>query len=129
MLLGKGALKICSKFTRESPWRRAISIKLQSNFNVITLRHVCSLVIYCIFSEDLLLKTPLEGCFCKGEVILFIVTSQAFSLELSYEVNFYKGIFKDNSHFWEPLMSFLRFNKSYFSEHFSVPFFWSAVAC
>ena len=34
MLLGKGVLKICSKFTREHP--------CQSNFMEIALRHVCS---------------------------------------------------------------------------------------
>ena len=42
VFLGKGALKICSKFTREHPCRSVISIKLQSNFIEITLRHGCS---------------------------------------------------------------------------------------
>ena len=37
VFLGKGVLKICSKFTGEHPCRSAISIKLQS-----TLRHGCS---------------------------------------------------------------------------------------
>ena len=41
MLLRKGVLKICSKFTGESPCRSAISIKLQSNFIEIALRHGC----------------------------------------------------------------------------------------
>ena len=40
--LGKGALKICSKFTGEYPFRSAISIKLQNNFVEISLRHGCS---------------------------------------------------------------------------------------
>ena len=31
VFLGKGVLKICSKFTGERPCRNAISIKLQSN--------------------------------------------------------------------------------------------------
>ena len=39
MLLRKGVLKICSKFTGEYPCRSAISIKLQKNFTEITLRH------------------------------------------------------------------------------------------
>ena len=39
MLLGKGVLKLCSKVTGEHPCRSAISIKLQSNFIEITLRH------------------------------------------------------------------------------------------
>ena len=42
LFLGKGVLKICSKFTREHSCRSAISIKVQSNFNEITLWHGCS---------------------------------------------------------------------------------------
>ena len=42
VFLRKGVLKICSKFTGEHPWRRAISIKLFFNFIEITLRHGCS---------------------------------------------------------------------------------------
>ena len=33
VFLGKGVLKICSKFTGEHPCRNVISIKLESNFN------------------------------------------------------------------------------------------------
>ena len=40
--LGKGALEIYSKFTRELTGRSVISIKLESNFIEITLRHGCS---------------------------------------------------------------------------------------
>ena len=42
VLLGTAVLKICSKFTGKHPCRSAISIKLQSNFIEITLRHGCS---------------------------------------------------------------------------------------
>ena len=42
VFLGKAVLKICSKFTGEHPCRSAISIKLQSKFIEITLRHGCS---------------------------------------------------------------------------------------
>ena len=42
VLLGKGALKICSKFTWDHQCRSAISIKLQNKFIEITLRHGCS---------------------------------------------------------------------------------------
>ena len=41
VFLGKGVLKICSKFTGEHPGWKAISIKLQSNFIEIKLRHGC----------------------------------------------------------------------------------------
>ena len=39
VLLGKGVLKICSKFTGEHPCRSVISIKLLCNFIEITLWH------------------------------------------------------------------------------------------
>ena len=39
VLLGKGVLKICSKFTEEHPCRSAISIKLFWNFIEIARRH------------------------------------------------------------------------------------------
>ena len=39
MFLGKGVLKICSKFTGEHPCRSAISIKLQSTFIKTALQH------------------------------------------------------------------------------------------
>ena len=42
VFLGKVVLKICSKFTGEHPCQSAVSIKLQSNFIEITLRHGCS---------------------------------------------------------------------------------------
>ena len=42
VFLRKSVLKICSKFTGEHPCQSVISIKLQSNFIEITLRHGCS---------------------------------------------------------------------------------------
>ena len=42
MFLGKGVLKICSKFTGEHPCRNAISVKLLRNFIENTLQHECS---------------------------------------------------------------------------------------
>ena len=44
MFLGKGALKICSKFTGEYPCQSVILINLQRNFIEITLRRGCSTV-------------------------------------------------------------------------------------
>ena len=41
---GKDILKICRKFTGEHPHQCLISIKLESNFIEITVRHGCSLV-------------------------------------------------------------------------------------
>ena len=52
VLLGKGVLKICSKFTREHPCQSVISIKfaslLKSHFDMGALLYNC-----CIFSEHL----------------------------------------------------------------------------
>ena len=42
MFLGKGVLKICSKFTGKNLCRSAISMKLLWNFIEIALRHGCS---------------------------------------------------------------------------------------
>ena len=42
VFLGKGVLKISSKYTRENPCRSVILIKLLCNFIEITLRHGCS---------------------------------------------------------------------------------------
>ena len=42
VFIGKGILKICSKFTGEPPCQSVISIRLQSNFIEVTLWHGCS---------------------------------------------------------------------------------------
>ena len=42
VFLGKGLLKICSKFTGEHPCQSAISINLLCNLIEIALRHGCS---------------------------------------------------------------------------------------
>ena len=63
MSLGKGVLKICSEFTGEHPCRSTISIKSQSIFIEITLRHVCSPVNLIRIFRNLFLRKPLDGCF------------------------------------------------------------------
>ena len=62
-LYGDGKSQIWSKFQGEHPCRSVISIKflaalLKSQFGMGVL-----LLIYCIFSEDLFLRTPLDDCF------------------------------------------------------------------
>ena len=64
VFLGKGVLKIYSKFTEEHPCRSAISIKLQSKFIEITCGMGVLLEICCTFSEHLFLWKPLDDCFC-----------------------------------------------------------------
>ena len=81
VLLRKGVLKICSKFTGEHPCRSAISIKLLFNFIEITLWLGCSPVnLLPIFRTPFprntswwLLLSNLRGseiwtsCFCRAE--------------------------------------------------------------
>ena len=62
VLLGKSVLKICSKFTGEHPCRSAISIKLESNFIEITLRHGCPPINLLHIFRTLFLKNTF-GCW------------------------------------------------------------------
>ena len=75
VFLGKGVPKICNKFTREHRYWSAISIKLQSNFIEIALRHGCSVNLLHIFrtpfqkntSEWLLLKITRQKIYKFNE--------------------------------------------------------------
>ena len=56
VFLGKGALKICSKFRGEHQCQRAISIKLQSNDDslskyIIWKQHSCSIFILLLLAQ------------------------------------------------------------------------------
>ena len=72
VFLTKGVLKICSKFTREHPCRTAISIKLQSSFIEITLRHGCSPVNLLHIFRTLFLKNT------SGWLLLEVQVSHDF---------------------------------------------------
>ena len=67
VFLGKGVLKICTKFTGEHPCRSAISIKLQSNFIEITLWHGRSPVNLLHIFRTLFLKNTSGGLLPKSE--------------------------------------------------------------
>ena len=56
VFLGNCFLKLCSKFTGDHPCQSVISIKLQSNFNEITLRHGCCPVNLMYIFRTLFLK-------------------------------------------------------------------------
>ena len=72
MFLGKGVQRICGKFTGEHPCRKAISIKLQSNFIVITLQQWCSPVnLLHIFRTPFLKST-------SGWLLLKVIVNQGF---------------------------------------------------
>ena len=74
VLLVKGVLKICSKFTGEQPCRSVISIKLLCNFIEITLRHECSPVNLLHIFRKPFTKNPsgwlLLDWFIKNEMII-----------------------------------------------------------
>ena len=72
-LLGKGVLKICSKFTGEHSCGSAISIKLQSNFNEITLRHGCSPVNLLHFFGTPFLKITSGWLLLNNYFLVFVV--------------------------------------------------------
>ena len=63
VFLGKGVLKICSKFTREHACGSALSIKLLCNLIEITLRHECFPVNLLHNFRTPFKRTPREGCF------------------------------------------------------------------
>ena len=90
VFLVKDVLKVCSKLTGEHPYQSVISIKLQSNllkshFGMGVLLQIC-----CIFSEHLVLRTPLNGCFWKKSW----TSSEPF-----IHVQFKSGIQRNNSWF------------------------------
>ena len=67
VFLGKGVLNICSKFIGKHPCRTAISIKLQSNFTEIELRHGCSSV-----NSLHIFRTPFPTNTSKGLLLIFL---------------------------------------------------------
>ena len=80
VFLGKGVLKICSKFTGEHPCRSVISIKLLCNFIKIALRHGCSPVNLLHIFRTTFLRTPLEVCFYKCMVLSKEIRNQFIPL-------------------------------------------------
>ena len=76
VFLGKDVLKICSKFTGERPCRGAISIKLQSNFIEIVLRHGCSPVNLLHIFRNLFLKNT-----SGGQLVTYFSNDITISLE------------------------------------------------
>ena len=90
MLLVKGVLKICSKFTGEHPCRSVISINLQSNFIEITLQHMCCPVNLLHIFRTPFLRTPLAGCF--RAIFPSVLTLRNFCLYKKFQsVGFFLG--------------------------------------
>ena len=70
VFLGKGVLKICSKFTGVHPCQSAISIKLLYNFIKITLWHGCSPVNLLLNFRTTFLKNTSGGLLLKESAVL-----------------------------------------------------------
>ena len=86
VLLVKGILKICSKFTGEHLCRRAISIKLLCNFIEIALRHGCSTVnLLHIFRTRSLKNT--SGWLLLNVTEVYLEPYQASKMETSVKIS------------------------------------------
>ena len=72
-VLRKKCSKKCSKFTGKHPCRSKISIKLQSNFIEITLKHGCSPVNLLLIYEHLFLRPPIEGSFYMLQIYWYML--------------------------------------------------------
>ena len=68
VILGKGVLKIYSKYTRENPCRSEMSIKLLCNFTEITLWHGCSLKNLLHIFRTLFSKNTTGGLLLKSAI-------------------------------------------------------------
>ena len=87
VLLGKGVLKICSKFTREYPCRRATSVMLQSNFIEITLPHRCSPInLLHIFRATFSSNTSRRLLLCYGTGSMLIKQNHSISTKKCYQI-------------------------------------------
>ena len=89
VFLGKGVLKICSKFTGEHPYRSLITRKLLWNFIEIAFRHGCSPV-------NLLhvLRTPFPKNTSEGlllEKLFFLSIHFSFSSTTSIFFFYFRG--------------------------------------
>ena len=65
VFLEKGVLKICRKFTAEHQCQSEISIKLQSNFIEIALRHGYYPVNFLHIFRPTFPRKSLGSCFCR----------------------------------------------------------------
>ena len=100
VFLGKGALKICSKFTGEHPCRTAISIKLQSNVMEITLWHECSPVnllhvfrapLKAVLSRLYTVKFTWSNLLNQINLIMYTAKFDAFLFDQSSLIKFRKN--------------------------------------
>ena len=94
VFLREGDLKICSKFTGEHPCLRVVSIKLQSNFIKIALRHGCSPVNLLYISGTSFYKDTYGG------LLLHFFNLGFYDLFLSLTINLNYSFRKINMFAW-----------------------------
>ena len=82
----EGVLKICSKFTGELPCQSVISIKLQSSFFEITLRHECSPVNLLHIFRTPFPKNTFEGLLLPQIRLLIYLAEVKFNLFMTEDV-------------------------------------------
>ena len=88
--LGKGVLKMCSKYTGEHPCWSA----MKSHFGMGVL-----LYIRCIFSEHLFLRTHLDDCYCIFYVCYLLFHSLWIYFSISRPARVQKGFVHPADHF------------------------------
>ena len=94
VFLGKGVLKICSKFTGEYPCRSASLINCTSVYGFSPVYKFAA----SIFSQHIFLKTPLNGCFWyTGYLAHFLVAFEKESICMLWKLNETKN-FHNNLH-------------------------------
>ena len=79
-VLKKGVLKIYSKFTREHPCRSAISVKFQSNFSEIALRHGRSPINLLYIFRTPFPKNTSDGLLLLGSLLIIKILSKTAPL-------------------------------------------------
>ena len=91
VFLGKGVLKICSKFTGEHRCRSVISIKLLCNFIEIVFQYGCSLANFLHILEHLFIRTHRKCCFCRLEAFWKLRILPLCSSETPEQWDLYKN--------------------------------------
>ena len=138
VVLGKGVLKICSKFTGEHPCRNVISIKLQSISIEIPLLHWYPLVnlLYIIrtpfhknTSGELLVSLEAKTSLCKSlirqlyfyRLMVMLVPLQLWYYELIVRILYSDWKCQENRAIWQKAVIKTYFRSSSFSSTVSVP--------
>ena len=112
MFLGKGVLKICSKFTGGHPCRSVISIKLLRNFIEITLRHGC---IFLTYSNKFRIKVLWLSSTCFKELSSKKL-KQLKTLDFCFENYAWHGMLTDLIVFTRERTLYLPFSYNTFKE-------------